>query len=69
MVESAGGRFRTRHRNTRNTRNSLKSFLDRGEVYDLLDAYEYSERIVSAFSDVIAELDERRRRLVRERLI
>ena len=66
MVDSAGGRFRTRHRNTRNTRNALKSFLDKGEVYDLLDAYEYSERIVSDFSDVIAELDERRRQLVKE---
>ena len=66
MVDAAGGRFRTRHRNTRNTRNALKSFLDKGEVYDLLDAYEYSERIVSDFSDVISELDERRRQLVRE---
>jgi len=66
MVDAAGSRFRTRHRNTRNTRNALKSFLDKGEVYDLLDAYEYSERIVSDFSDVIAELDERRRQLVRE---
>ncbi|MCB1772018.1 MAG: flagellar protein FliT [Gammaproteobacteria bacterium] len=66
MVDAAGSRFRTRHRNTRNTRNALKSFLDRGEVYDLLDAYEYSERIVADFSDVIAELDERRRQLVRE---
>jgi hypothetical protein len=66
MVEMAGGRFRTRHRNTRNTRNALQSFLEKGEVYDLLDAYEYSERIVSDFSDIIAELDERKRQLVRE---
>jgi len=66
MVDASGGRFRTRHRNTRNTRNALKSFLDKGEVYDLLDAYEYSERIVADFSDVIAELDERRRQLVKE---
>lgn len=66
MVETAGGRFRTRHRNTRNTRNALQSFLDQGEVYDLLDAFEYSERIVADFSDVIAELDERKRQLVRE---
>ena len=66
MVEAVGGRYRTRHRNTRNTRNALKSFLDKGEVYDLLDAYEYSERIVSDFSDVISELDERRRQLVKE---
>lgn len=57
---------RTRHRNTRNTRNSLESFLERGDVYDLLDAYEYSERIISDFTDVIAELEERKRDLVRE---
>lgn len=66
MVEASGRSYRTRHRNTRNTRNALKSFLDKGEVYDLLDAYEYSERIVSDFSDVISELDERRRELVKE---
>lgn len=66
MSEMSGGRFRTRHRNTRNTRNALRSFVDKGEVYDLLDAFEYSERIVSDFSDVIAELDERRRQLVQE---
>ena len=66
MVEATGGRFRTRHRNTRNTRNALQSFVDQGEVYDLLDAYEYSERIISDFSDVIAELEERKRQLVRE---
>src|SRR5690606_20905902 len=41
-------------------------FLGKHEVYDLLDAYEYSERIVSDFSDVIAELEERKRQLVRE---
>lgn len=66
MVESSGGRFRTRHRNTRNTRNALRAFLDRGEVYDLLDAYEFSERIVADFSDIITELDERKRQLVRD---
>jgi hypothetical protein len=47
MAELSGGRFRTRHRNTRNTRNALLSFLDKRDVHDLLDAYEYSERIVS----------------------
>ncbi len=66
MVETAEGRYRTRHRNTRNTRNALQSFVERGDVYDLLDAFEYSERIISDFSDVIAELDERKRQLVRE---
>jgi len=66
MEEMEGARFRTRHRNTRNTCSALRSFLDKHEVYDLLDAYEYSERIVSDFSDVIAELEERKRQLVRE---
>jgi hypothetical protein len=66
MAELAGGRFRTRHRNTRNTCSALRSFLEKHEVYDLLDAYEYSERIVSDFSDVIAELEDRKRQLVRE---
>ena len=68
MAELSGARFRTRHRNTRNTCSALRSFLekDKREVYDLLDAYEYSERIVADFSDVIAELDERKRQLVRE---
>ncbi len=66
LLETTGGRFRTRHRNTRNTRNALQSFIEQGEVYDLLDAFEYSERIISDFSDVIAELDERKRQLVRE---
>jgi hypothetical protein len=66
MEEISGGRFRTRHRNMRNTCSALRSFLDKHDVYDLLDAYEYSERIVSDFSDVIAELEERKRQLVRE---
>jgi hypothetical protein len=66
MHELESGRFRTRHRNTRNTCSALRSFLEKKEVYDLLDAYEHSERIVADFSDVIAELDERKRELVRE---
>ncbi len=66
MVEAAGGRYRTRHRNTRNTRNALQSFLDKGEVHDLLDALEYSERIIADFSDVITELDDKKRQLVKE---
>jgi hypothetical protein len=66
MHELEVGRFRTRHRNTRNTCNALRSFLEKHEAHDLLDAYEYSERIVADFSDVIAELEERKRQLVRD---
>jgi hypothetical protein len=66
LVEANRTKVRTRHRNTRNTLNALEAFLSRGEVHDLLDAYEYSERIISDFTDVIAELEERKRELVRE---
>ncbi|MCW9017443.1 MAG: hypothetical protein OQJ89_10790, partial [Kangiellaceae bacterium] len=66
VMELKQGRFRTRHRNTRNTRNALKIFSEQGDIYELLDAYEYSERIISDFSDVIAELEERKRALIQE---
>ncbi len=59
-------RVRTRHRNTRNTLNSLDAFASRGEVHDLLDALEYSERIIADFTDVISELEERKRDLVKQ---
>ncbi|MCW8930765.1 MAG: DUF5716 family protein [Gammaproteobacteria bacterium] len=66
LVEANQTKVRTRHRNTRNTLNALEAFLSRGEVHDLLDAYEYSERIIADFSDVISELEERKRELVKE---
>jgi hypothetical protein len=66
FVDNQAGQFRTRNRNTRNTRNSLSAFYERGEIHDLLDAYGYSERIISDFTDVISELEERKRQLVRE---
>lgn len=66
LVEAAGRIARTRHRNTRNTLNALAAFAEHGEVYDLLDAHEASERILADFSDIIAELEERKRQLVRE---
>ncbi|WP_096085667.1 Wadjet anti-phage system protein JetA family protein [Agaribacterium haliotis] len=58
--------IRTRHRNTRNTLNALEAFASRGEIYDLLDALDYSERIVTDFSDIISELEDLKRELVRE---
>lgn len=62
----SSNQFRTRNRNTRNTRNSLQAFLENAEIHDLLDAYEYSERIISDFTDVIGDLEERKRLLVKE---
>ncbi len=66
LLESDNTQIRTRHRNTRNTLNALEAFLNRGEVYDLLDAFDYSERIITDFTDVISELEERKRELVKE---
>jgi len=66
LLESDNTQVRTRHRNTRNTLNALEAFISRGEVYDLLDAYDYSERIITDFTDVISELEERKRELVKE---
>jgi hypothetical protein len=66
LVEAKQARVRTRHRNTRNTLNALEAFASRGEVHDLLDAMEYSERIIADFTDIISELEERKRELVRE---
>ncbi|MEO1903354.1 MAG: Wadjet anti-phage system protein JetA family protein [Alcanivorax sp.] len=66
LAEVDGRSVRTRHRNTRNTLNALVAFAERGEVYDLLDAHEHSERIIADFTDIIAELEERKRELVRE---
>lgn len=66
LTESDNTQIRTRHRNTRNTLNALEAFESRGEVYDLLDAFDYSERIITDFTDVISELEERKRELVRE---
>src|SRR5690606_24973546 len=64
LTEAVGHSIRTRHRNTRNTLNALTAFADHAEVYVLLDAYEYSERIIADFTDIIAELEERKRQLV-----
>lgn len=66
LVEANRRQVRTRHRNTRNTLNALEAFSLRGEVHDLLDAYEFSERIIADFTDVISELEERKRELARE---
>lgn len=66
LLESGNSKIRTRHRNTRNTLNALDAFANRGEIYDLLDAFDYSERIVTDFTDVISELEDKKRALVQE---
>ncbi len=66
LLESDSTHIRTRHRNTRNTLNALEAFITRAEIHDLLDANECSERIITDFTDVIAELEEKKRALVQE---
>lgn len=66
LLDASNSQIRTRHRNTRNTLNALEAFAGRGDVYDLLDAFEYSERIITDFTDIITELEERKRELVKE---
>lgn len=66
LLDADNTQIRTRHRNTRNTLNALEAFINRGEVYDLLDALDYSERIITDFTDIITELEDRKRELVRE---
>lgn len=66
LCDADNTQLRTRHRNTRNTLNALEAFASRGEIYDLLDAFDYSERIITDFSDIIAELEDLKRELVKE---
>ncbi|NRB39860.1 MAG: flagellar protein FliT [Pseudomonadales bacterium] len=69
LLASDNTQVRTRHRNTRNTLNALNAFSNQElgrDVYDLLDAFEYSESIITDFTDVISELEERKRELVKE---
>lgn len=62
----SGQTHRTRHRNTRSTYNSLLAFVKDQEIYDLIDAWDHSERIISDFAEVITELEERRNLLVKD---
>lgn len=51
-------RGKTRQRNVRNTRNALQAFRETLDAYDLIDALEYSQRVVLDISDDIAFLNE-----------
>ena len=66
LIHATTGNTRTRHRNPRNTVNSLEAFHRKKEAHDLVDAYGFSERIISDFTDVIAELEEQKRALTKE---
>jgi hypothetical protein len=46
-------RERTRQRNMRSCKNALAAFIDRHDVEDLLDAYEYADRVITDLSEDI----------------
>jgi len=57
--------FKTRQRNVRNTKNALQAYLRDGDPYDLIDAVDFSQQVVSDLSDDISELHERKRQLMK----
>lgn len=56
----------TRHRNVRTTLSFLEAYRDKGDPYDLVDATEASDYIVSDLMDQINEIHEVRKMLVRQ---
>lgn len=58
---------RSRQRNMRGCRNALEAALsDRGDAHDLVDAYEYAEKVIEDLTDGIDYLQERVRQLMQE---
>ena len=58
---------RSRQRNMRGCRNALEAALsERGDAHDVVDAYEYAEKVIEDLTDGIDYLQERIRHLMRE---
>lgn len=57
--------FKTRQRNVRNTKNSLEAYARDADPYDLIDAVDYAQQVVSDLSDDISDLHERKRQLMK----
>ena len=58
---------RSRQRNMRGCRNALEAALsERGDAHDLVDAYEYAEKVIEDLTDGIDYLQERIRHLMQE---
>jgi hypothetical protein len=56
----------TRHRNVRTTLGLLESYLRDGDPYDLIDALDASEHIISDLMDLINEINEKRKQLTKD---
>lgn len=58
---------RSRQRNMRGCRNALDAALgERGDAHDLVDAYEYAEKVIEDLTEAIDDLQERVRHLMVE---
>lgn len=65
FIELEQRTIRTKQRNVRNTRNALLAFFEQGDPFDLADAHAYSLQIIEDLSDEIADLDDRKSRMLR----
>lgn len=66
LIEIDQPPLKTRQRNMRKTMHFLEAYLRDLEPYDLIDALNHAEHVVRDLADDIAELNERRQRLIRE---
>lgn len=61
---------RSRQRNMRGCRNALEAAMsERGDAHDLVDAYEYAEKVIEDLTDGIDYLQERIRHLMQESMV
>jgi len=56
----------TRHRNVRTTLGLLESYKREGDPYDLVDAFDASDHIISDLMDLINEIQEKRKELTKD---
>lgn len=57
---------RARQRNMRSCRNALAATLENVDAYDLIDAYDYAEKVISDLSDSVTYFQDMVRRLMLE---
>lgn len=65
FIELEQRTIHTKQRNVRNTRNALFAFFEHGDPFDLADAHAYSLQIIEDLSDEIADLDDRKSRMLK----
>lgn len=66
LLEQDSPALRMTQRNVRNTKYSLKAYLEKADPYDLFMALDHSQRITLDLADDVAEIHEKRRAIVAE---